>query len=460
MPKRDPEKILFKKSTNITLIRENKPMKKILLCSAFIFALQAVFAATINIVPAELRSYKIGEEVTFKAAALSRKKKLLTDGTYDIIIKDSAGKIIGNKFKVDIAKNNPFIFKAKLDRPGFILAAPSYLTLPNGKKEKWANSRAFPAYGGAAVEPEKIFQAGKEPADFDKFWQERLKEYEKSVVTVTPVPQIKREGYKVSLVRVTFPDKKGFIEGYLSIPEKPGKYPALAGVPGAGPGAAMANPAPYIRGSVPAIELWMNVHLFPVQKTVAEQRKKYASYNKTFAAGVYYRESDGIKENYIYAKVWPAVSKAIDYVAKLPEFDGKHFAAAGNSQGGGTALALAYLNKNITCVASSVPALCDLQGDLLSRQAGWPQLNKVFKDGKRKEIIAYFDCASFAKRIKVPAIVSVGHVDLTCYPTSVLAAYNNLKGEKKLLPMYRSGHRITPETKKEISNFLDKHLTK
>ena len=435
-------------------------MKKILLCSAFIFALQAVFAATINIVPAELRSYKIGEEVTFKAAALSRKKKLLTDGTYDIIIKDSAGKIIGNKFKVDIAKNNPFIFKAKLDRPGFILAAPSYLTLPNGKKEKWANSRAFPAYGGAAVEPEKIFQAGKEPADFDKFWQERLKEYEKSVVTVTPAPQIKREGYKVSLVRVTFPDKKGFIEGYLSIPEKPGKYPALAGVPGAGPGAAMANPAPYIRGSVPAIELWMNVHLFPVQKTVAEQRKKYASYNKTFAAGVYYRESDGVKENYIYAKVWPAVSKAIDYVAKLPEFDGKHFAAAGNSQGGGTALALAYLNKNITCVASSVPALCDLQGDLLSRQAGWPQLNKVFKDGKRKEIIAYFDCASFAKRIKVPAIVSVGHVDLTCYPTSVLAAYNNLKGEKKLLPMYRSGHRITAETKKEISKFLDKHLTK
>ena len=435
-------------------------MKKILLSSVLIFALQAVFAATINIVPTELRSYKIGEEVTFKASALSQKRKLLTKGTYDIIIKDSAGKIIGKELKVDVAKNNPFTFKAKLDRPGFLLAAPTYLTLPDGKKVKWANTRAFPAYGGAAVEPEKIVQAGKEPADFDKFWQERLKEYEKSVITVTPAPQIKREGYKVSLVRVTFPDKKGFIEGYLSIPEKPGKYPAVAGVPGAGPGASMANPAPYIRCGVPAIELWMNVHLFPVQKTAAEQRKKYAEYNKTFSAGIYYRESDGIRENYIYAKAWPAVSKAIDYVAKLPEFDGKHFAAAGNSQGGGTALALAYLNKNITCVASSVPALCDLRGDLLSRQAGWPQLDKVFKDSKRRGIIAYFDCASFAKRIKVPAIVSVGHVDLTCYPTSVLAAYNNLKGEKKLLPMYRSGHRITPEAKKEMSNFLDKHLTK
>ena len=435
-------------------------MKKMFPAAVLLFAVQILMAATIEIVPSSLRSYKAGEEVTFKATALSQKKKLLADGTYAIIIKDSAGKIIGKELKVNTAENNPFTFKAKLDRPGFILAAPTFLTLGDGKKVKWANSRAFPAYGGAAVEPEKIFQAGKEPADFDKFWQERLKEYEKSVVTVTPAPQIKREGYKVSLVRVTFPDKKGFIEGYLSIPEKPGKYPAIAGVPGAGPGAAMTNPAPYIRGSVPAIELYMNVHLFPVQKTVAEQRKKYASYNKTFAAGVYYRESAGVKENYIYARVWPAVSKAMDYVAKLPEFDGKHFAASGNSQGGGTALALAYLNKNVTCVASSVPALCDLQGDLLSRQAGWPQLNKVFKDGKRKGIIAYFDCASFAKRIKVPAIVSVGYVDLTCYPTSVLAAYNNLKGEKKLLPMYRSGHRITPEAKKEMSRFLDKHLTK
>ena len=435
-------------------------MKKILLSSVLLFTLQAIFAATIHIVPAELRSYKAGEEVTFKASALSSKKKLLTQGTYAIVIRDSAGKVIGKDFKVDIAKNNPFTFKTKLDRPGFILAAPTYLTLPDGKKVKWANTRAFPAYGGAAVEPEKIVQAGKEPADFDKFWQKQLKEYEKSVVTVTPAPQIKREGYKVSLVRVTFPDKKGFIEGYLSIPEKPGKYPAVAGVPGAGAGAAMANPAPYIRSSIPAIELWMNVHLFPVQKTVAEQRKKYGEYNKTFAAKIYYRDSDGIKENYIYAKVWPAVSRAIDYVAKLPEFDGKHFAASGNSQGGGTALALAYLNKNITCVASSVPALCDLRGDLLDRQAGWPQLNKVFKDSKKREIIPYFDCASFAKRIKVPAIVSVGYVDLTCYPTSVLAAYNLLQGEKQLLPMYSSGHRITPEAKKAMSKFLDKHLTK
>ena len=122
-------------------------MKKILLSSVLIFALQAVFAATINIVPTELRSYKIGEEVTFIASALSQKRKLLTKGTYDIIIKDSAGKIIGKELKVDVAKNNPFTFKAKLDRPGFLLAAPTYLTLPDGKKVKWANTRAFPAYG-------------------------------------------------------------------------------------------------------------------------------------------------------------------------------------------------------------------------------------------------------------------------------------------------------------------------
>lgn len=174
-------------------------MKKMFPAAVLLFAVQILMAATIEIVPSSLRSYKAGEEVTFKATALSQKKKLLADGTYAIIIKDSAGKIIGKELKVDVAKNNPFTFKAKLDRPGFILVAPTFLTLGDGKKVKWANSRAFPAYGGAAVEPEKIFQAGKEPADFDKFWQERLKEYEKSVVTVTPAPQIKRKGIKSPL---------------------------------------------------------------------------------------------------------------------------------------------------------------------------------------------------------------------------------------------------------------------
>lgn len=434
-------------------------MKKIFLFLSFLFAVQSLSAVTVDIVPTQLRTYKVGEKVTFKSAVLTKDKKLLKEGSYSIVLRDSGGKTIGRE-KIDLSKNNPAFVSVSLKRSGFILAVPESLTGKDGKKLRWKNTRNMPALGGAAVEPEKIRQAGKEPADFDTFWQKQLKKYEKAELTVTPAPQIRRKGYKVSIVKAVFPDGKEAIEGFLSIPEKKGKYPAVAGVPGAGPGCSMTASAPYIRGKGPAIELYMNVHLFPVQKTPAEQRKRYALYNKSFSSRLYYRENNGAKEEYIYAKVWPAVSKAVDYVASLPEFDGKHFAAAGNSQGGGTALALAYLNKNITCVAASVPALCDLQGYKEDRQAGWPQLHKVWKTEAKKAILPYFDCASFAKRIKVPAIVSVGYVDTTCSPSSVYAAFNNLKGEKKLVPMYRNGHRISPAAKRALTEFLDKQLSK
>lgn len=435
-------------------------MKKILFSTAVYLTIQTLFAATLEIVPDKFQPYKAGEKITFKATAYGKKKELLKEGSYTVVLRYSGRKKLGKEIKIDLAGNNPAFFTASSDRSGFILAVPGVLVQKDGKKVKWSNSRVYPALGGASVEPHKIRQAGKEAADFDEFWRKRIKEFEKAKVRVTPAPRIKRKGYKVSIVRVTFPDGKEFIEGFLSVPEKKGKYPALAGVPGAGPGVSMANPAPYIRGNVPAIELYMNVHLFPVERTLAEQRKRYAAYNRSFSSKLYYRENDGTAENYIYAKVWPAVSKAMDYVASLPEYDGKHFAATGNSQGGGTALALAYLNKNVTCVASSVPALCDHYGYLLSRQAGWPQMHRIFKDEKQKRIIPYFDCASFAKRVKVPAIFSIGYVDTTCSPSSVYAAYNNLKGEKKIISMYRSGHRITEDAKKEFRKFLDKHLTK
>ncbi|MBO4303063.1 MAG: acetylxylan esterase [Lentisphaeria bacterium] len=437
-------------------------MSKIVFCTALFCALQVLFAATIHIVPAEFRSYKAGEKVSFKATAYSdaRKGELLKEGVYTISIRDSGGKAIGSGIKVDAARNNPFEFTARLDRPGFLYAAAGDITLKDGEKIKWQNTRERPAAGGVAVEPERIRQAGEEPSDLDTFWQEQLKKYEKASVTVTPAPQVKRAGFRVSLVKVDLPDGTGSIQGFLFIPEKPGKYPAAAGVPGAGPGLCEEKPSPYIQTGIPAIELYMNVHLFPMGKTQKEQREKYAKYNKSFPAGNYYKAFDGVRENYIYAKAWPAVSKAIDYVAHLPEFDGKHFAAVGNSQGGGTAFALAYLNRNITCVAASVPALCDLQGDLAGRQAGWPQPKGSLKEEKAKKAYAYFDCASFAKRIRVPAAVTVGYVDSTCAPSSVYAAFNNLAGEKKIIPMYRNGHRLSAEARKVLVAFLDEQLSK
>ena len=432
-------------------------MIKSMFCAIFIFCCALVSAAEIEIIPAEFKSYKVNEEITFKVTAYESKDKLMKNGVFEFTVKDG-NRILLKKVKADLSKANPFTIKVKAVRPGFIMAFAEPYKNREGKRCLWSGVNKYPAVGGVVVEPEKIRQAGTVPADFDQFWQDGLKAYTKAEVITEPAADIKLRGYKVFRVTVKHPDGSGAITGFLAIPEKAGKYPAAVSVPGAGPG--VVTPYSFLPYTTPHIMLAMNVHPFPTAKTVDEQKALYAKLNKSCKTRTYSRENADDRNKYVYRKVWLAVSRAIDYVAKLPEFDGKHFISVGSSQGGGSALALGYLNRNITCVAAHVPALCDHLALLDKRQPGWPQLCVVLNNKKVANVAPYFDGATFASRIKVPTMISVGYVDTTCSPSSVYAAFNNLKGEKVIFPMYRHGHSISPDAGKAMQSFLSRQLKK
>ena len=414
-------------------------------------------AVTIEIRPVTDKIWKVGETVDFTAAVLDEKGEKVDAGKYVLQVKNSGGKDICKPYKVDVAKDNPFRFSAKLDVPGFIMAQAANYTAADGKVRKWANDSSNPACCGVPVEPEKIRAGLPAPDDFDRFWQSGIEKFKKAEVTITPAEGTVRKQYRVGKVRVDFPEKDGFIEGFLAIPEKPGKYPLVAGVPGAGPGAVDAIPV-FAPGK-PAIMLWMNVHKFPVAATAAEQKTRYDQYNKTFTDKNMYCYSVAYdREKYIFRNVWLAVNRAVDHVIEnVKEFDGKNVAFVGSSQGGGTALALSYLNKNVTCTVANVPALCDHSGWKLDRMPGWPKLHTVWQ-GKADDPARYFDGANFALRIKTPVLMAVGFADLTCSPSSVYAAYNNLQGSKSIYHMLRAGHRVAPEFSVQARKFLDKEL--
>lgn len=189
-------------------------------------------------------------------------------------------------------------------------------------------------------------------------------------------------------------------------------------------------------------------------------RERNRAYVKSLG-GAFWFSNAANRDQYFYRKVWLAVNRAVDYVATLPEYDGKHFAMAGNSQGGGTALAVGSLNKNITCIVASVPALCDHGGWKVGRQAGWPRLHKALK-GKADASAPYFDGAYFAARIKVPTLMVTGFVDTTCSPSSVYAAYNSIPEgvQKQILNVYRGGHRSGKNVRPRVEQFLKEQLTK
>src|SRR5204863_7592969 len=121
--------------------------------------------------------------------------------------------------------------------------------------------------------------------------------------------------------------------------------------------------------------------------------------------------------------------------------------------GGYQTLVMAGLYPAVTAYAAGVPAGCDHTGKQAHRAPGWPgwagrtwQPVSSAPDAPKKDYdkmlqtSRYFDCMNFAKNIKVPGIIGMGLVDVTCPPEGVFATLHQIKPDKKIIIMPRSGH--------------------
>jgi cephalosporin-C deacetylase-like acetyl esterase len=142
--------------------------------------------------------------------------------------------------------------------------------------------------------------------------------------------------------------------------------------------------------------------------------------------------------------------RTIDFLTKLPEWDGKRILVIGESQGGGQALAAAGLDPRVSAVVATVPAMCDWGGTLVGRKGGWPQpFDQPGDIKKMKSVLPYFDTAHLLKDSKATIVVEIGLIDNTCPSTSVYAAINQAKGEKIIYPVtYREHSWPTTEQRK------------
>jgi len=88
----------------------------------------------------------------------------------------------------------------------------------------------------------------------------------------------------------------------------------------------------------------------------------------------------------------------------------------------------------------------------------------LLQDGKPDSVIAeasrYYDAVNFAARCHADAIVSVGFIDRTCPPTSVYAAYNQLKGDKSIINKPVMGHAAPSDIGSAFLDALKVHVAK
>ena len=317
--------------------------------------------------------------------------------------------------------------------------------------------------GGAAADVETLRQAAPEPADFDAFWARQKAELKKVPFNAKRV-EVPSGNPDVRLYALSVDCTGGMpVTGYLSIPkaaEKGKKFGIHVGAFGYGVGEQFAPRHP----SADAIEFKMNAHGFLLREFGGTD-EYYRTYGeKIMSNGYTYAfdpQQNSNPETAYFRGMILRLIRGLQYLKSCPEWDGKDLQVSGNSQGGGTALVVGSMNKNITCIVATVPALCDHGGWKFGRQAGWPQLHANLK-GKADPWMAYFDAVNFAARIKVPTLVSAGYVDVTCSPASVFAAFNAIPTgvQKTIFRMPRSGHRGTGALTPVLNKFLQEQLTK
>ena len=300
------------------------------------------------------------------------------------------------------------------------------------------------AVSGAIYAPEKIQPAAPEPADFDTFWQTKLIELGK--VPANPVLEKVTDAKNtpgIEYYKVTLDNIRGTkVRGQLARPSAPGKYPAILTVQFAG-----VYPLDQNVVVSDARNGWLALNISAHDQPIDESKEFYKALNDG-ALNKYIYIGNEDRETSYFLRMFLGCSRAVDYLASRPDWDGKTLLVTGASQGGLQAFVAAGLNPKVTGAMINVPAGCDNYAPLADRAFGWPYWLSNWgprdRDVKKIESTAgYFDGIYFAARTRAPALVAYGLNDTTSRPTGVAAAINALQGPKEALILPLADHHGT-----------------
>ena len=386
-------------------------------------------------------NYRVGEKVHFEVSVL--KSSTLID---NVEISYEAGpEMYPDVKKTTVLKDGTMKWTGTMQQPGFYRL--KVVAKVDGKEYTGACTAAF--------SPEKLVPTTVEPADFDAFWSKTLEEARWTALNPQRELLPDRSNEDVNVYQVSFQNIRwgSRTYGILSVPVKPGKYPALLRVPGAGvrPYTGDTYTAP-----TKAIVLEIGIHGIDVtQPQTLYDNLMSGALNNYWNFGM-----DNREDSY-YKRVVVGCVRAVDYIASLPEWDGKTIGVTGASQGGFLSYATAALDKRITFLAAVHPALCDHTASLKGVACGWPHYfywNKGKGMEKQIETSRYYDGVNFVRRITCPAWVSFGYNDDVVPPTTAYATYNILKGQKTLSVYQQTAHFWYQEQWDEWLDWLRKQM--
>ena len=370
-------------------------------------------------------TYRKNEEIKF-FVELKRKEESFGGVRLHYRRSGDDGKVEEGEFIAE--KDNLFLYRTKLDRPGFVRLEVFALD-ENGKPLKGREPIRFDT--GAGVEPLEI-RAYPEPADFAAYWKRQCEKLSRVPIVELerkPVPSEKK-GMQSYDVKVQCAGPRP-VSGYLVMPENARfrSLPAVIRFQGYGV-FGVESPASGTRNTI----------LFDVNAHGIENGFPSGYYLEKYKNLQNYGFSNEENQNpdscYFYYMLLRAV-RAVDYITTLPQWDGKHILVYGHSQGGFQAVAAAALHPGVSACEAVVPGMADLGGRKYGRLSGFVP---DYQPG-----IAYFDGCGFAKLLRCPVILHGGLGDYIAPPSALMALYNNIRTQKSVDIKQGRTHRYDPE---------------
>ena len=385
-------------------------------------------------------NYKVGETARFTISVL-RSGTPVENAT---IVCEAGPEMYPTSKKTMTLKNGTTKVEGKMSKPGFYRVTVDYTD----------NGKTYQGLCTAGFSPEKLTPTATCPADFDQFWSNTLAEARK--IDLDPHRELlpERCTKDVNVYEVSYNNNAwgSRIYGILCIPVKPGKYPALLRVPGAG---CRPYGGDIYTASKGAVTLEIGIHGIPVTM----KQEVYDRLHNGALSGYWEANLDN-RDKMPYKRIFTGALRSIDYIASLPEWDGENLGVTGSSQGGMLSLVCAALDSRVTCFGAVHAAMCDHTASLKGQPCGWPHYFYYEKehDPVKVKNSGYFDGINFARRIKVPGWFSFGYNDVVVPPTSMWATYNTITAPKTLSLYQQTGHFWYQEQWDEWCEWLIKEL--
>jgi len=381
-------------------------------------------------------TYKVGEEAEFELSVLHNRVPV-----NNIVLEYEYGPEkmpVIKKESVSIKNSRGKIKVPGMKQPGFQMVSVKYTI----------NGRTYSANANIGYDPDKIKPTQTMPTDFVEFWDKAKADAARIPLEpmLTLQPELCTSSVNIYHIRFQNDAYGSYIYGMLTVPKKPGKYPAVLQVPGAGLHSFSGNPSMAAKG---IITLEIGIHGIPVNLP----REVYPNLASGALNGYALYNLDD-KDKYYFKRAFIGCQRAIDFIFTLDAFDGTNVGVMGGSQGGALSIVTAALDTRIKCFASRHPGSCDLTGFLHNRPGGWPGLKGLPNLEAKIETSRYYDVVNFAKTLKVPGFFTWGYNDPACPPTTTFSAYNVVSSEKVLKVYYETAHWHFPEQNREFEDFV------